>query len=165
MLLELATSHPHRFLHCGKCSKCQDERCHGHAWCYLPPGYLHCFRAFKFDMTQSEQKKVKEWEVDDVDTYWDDSEDCEVPCSDDERYYILKYEKPTLNWLYDSDQNKAVLSRNREWSQINSNTKGLTYTIRHNICKLHKQWRIVCPKLKVPTCTPRFPKGVHDLYS
>ena len=95
------------------------------AWCYVPPGYLHCGRAFKNDMTQSEQKKVKKWELHELDAYWDDSEDCEVPYSDDERYYILEYyEKPTLDWLYESDRNKAILSRNREWSQVNSNTKG-----------------------------------------
>ena len=119
-------------------------------------------------MTEEEQqwveKRVEEWDIHEMETYWDSSDECEVPCDVEERYCILIHQKPSLDFLYNSDCSRAVLSRNREWSQTNSNKKGLSHHIRMNIRCLQKHWRIVCPKLKVPTCTPMFPKGVHDLY-
>ena len=71
---------------------------------------------------------------------------------------------PNADNLYDSDRYKAMLSRNRDYTQTNSNAEGLSEDHRHQIRCKKRHWEAVCPKLSAPICAPVFPKGVHWLW-
>ena len=65
---------------------------------------------------------------------------------------------------YLSDRHKAILSRNRDWTQTNSNARGLTEDLRFQIRWKKRRWELICPKLDVTATAPVFPKGIHRLW-
>ena len=161
LLLELGETHPHRFVKTGQCKECNDKDCCRPSWFKLPPGHLHCENVFKDDVPETERREVKKWHVTKT-TYWDSEGECECECDPLHTHYI--YVHSMTDDLYNSDRHKAILSRNRDYTQTNSNARGLTEDQRFQIRYKKRYWELICPKLDVTAIAPVFPKGIHWLW-
>jgi len=163
LLLQLGQTHPHRFLEVGECQECKDGDCCRPSWFKLPPGHLHCEKVFKADVLEMERREVKKWHVK-RDFDWDSEDECETPADPLHTHYTYVHSMTTADDLYTSDRHKAILSRNRNYTQTNSNAKGLSEIHRRQIRWKKRHWEVVCPKLSAPICAPVFPQGVHQLW-
>ena len=165
LLLELGRTHPQRFVEAGQCKECMNKDCCCPSWYRLPPGHFHCDRVLKADVPEIKQGEVEKWHKwDSDDANWDSDNECEVPLEPDEMYYTYVHSIAESDELYDSDRFKAILSRNRYYTQTNSNARGLSEGTRRQILRKKEHWAVVCPKLNVPTCKPVFPKGTHPFW-
>ena len=163
LLLQLGQTHPHRFLEVGECQECKDGDCCRPSWFKLPPGHLHCEKVFKADVLEMERREVNKWHVK-RDFDWDSEDECETPADPLHTHYTYVHSMTTADDLYTSDRHKAILSRNRNYTQTNSNAKGLSENHRRQIRWKKRHWEVVCPKLSAPICAPVFPQGVHRLW-
>ena len=163
LLLELGETHPHRFVKTGQCKECNDKDCCRPSWFKLPPGHSHCERVFEIDVPEMERREVKKWHVTKT-TYWDSEGECECECECDPLHTHYIYVHSMTDDLYNSDRHKAILSRNRDYTQTNSNARGLTEDQRFQIRYKKRYWELICPKLDVTAIAPVFPKGIHWLW-